>query len=196
MVDALHNAARNGDLARLRAALATGVDVDAPESGSSWPALHCAASYGRLACLEALLAAGASVHSVTRIGWLALDYASVRGHVACVRALIAAGSDVNHANRYGNTPFTHALHSGHRRVLKILLRAGADVHTRNVTRRERNAAAWALVDEIREVGGWPNYVARHPPATFARVVEKATKLEIDAINLEIATFLEPPGGFS
>ena len=106
---------------------------------------------------------------------------------------------MHRGDKCGWTPFSWcfscALYDGHCRVLKILLRAGADVRTEIVPRFDHNTDAWALVDAIREDGGWANYVARHPPATFASVVEKVTKLEIDAINLEIATFLVPPGGF-
>ena len=136
MVVALHNAARNGDLARLRAALATGVDVDAPESGSSFTALHWAANYGHGACLQALLAAGASVHSTYNFGATALHEAAARGRAACVRVLIVAGSDVNHVlvDLTDWTPFARALSSGHPCVLKILLRAGANVRTANIGR--------------------------------------------------------------
>ena len=200
MVDALHNAARNGDLARLRAALATGVDVDAPESGSSWTALHCAASYGRLACLEALLAAGASVHSVdVHHSYTPFHLASLGGHVACVRALIAAGSDVNRASRYRldawHTPFSRALSNGRRRVLKILLRAGTDdMNTHHVERREANASAWALVDEIRAAGGWQNYVTRRR-AALVRAISDAFRGKFpDVIYAEIAPYMEAPGG--
>ena len=114
--------------------------------------------------------------------------------MACVRALIAAGSDVNHANRSGWTPFSCAISNGHRRVLKILLRAGADVHTRNVTRRERNAAAWALVDEIRAAGGWQNYVTRRR-AALVRAISDAFRGKFpEVIYAEIAPYMEAPGG--
>ena len=128
----LHHAAIDGGLARLRALLATGVDVDAMDfSPGGRTALRWAAFKGQTACLEALLAAGASVDvggSVTP-----LHSASAAGQVACVRALIAAGADVNRACQSGQTPcvrtpFTAALQFGRRSILKILLRAGADVN--------------------------------------------------------------------
>ena len=191
----IHWSALAGDLVQLRAILATGVDVDARRNGR--PALNVAALNGHATCPKALLAAGASVHSSTVTDDVtALHEASFTGRAACVRALIAAGSDVNRADRYGNTPFTCALAGGHPRVLKILLRAGADVHTADVARHEDNTSAWALVDEIREVGGWANYVARYPPTTLASVVDKAMSGALpDPIPLIVATFLEPPGGY-
>ena len=127
-------------------------------------------------------------------GVTALHQASASGHEACVRVLIAAGADVNRARRKGETSFSLALVFCHRRVLKTLLRAGADVHTGDV--RRRNNDAWELVDAIRKVGGWPQYVTRRR-ATVASVVKKAVTHDAlpDAINLEIATFVEPPGGY-
>ena len=116
------------------------------------------------------------------------------GDAACVRALIAAGSDVNRASRSGYTPFHRALYNGHRRVLKILLRAGADVHTRNVTRRERNAAARGLVNQIRAVGGWQNYVTRRR-ATLVRAISDGFRGKLpEVIYAEIAPYMEAPGG--
>ena len=203
MGEALREAARVGDLAQLRAVLATGLDVDARDSRDH-TALHSAAFNGHTACLDALLAAGASVHSVTPDGWTSLIFASMYGHEACVRVLIAAGADVNHVNDCGMTPFSFALFWGHRCILKILLRAGADVNTHDVPRTNAddnynhdNTDAWELVDAIQKVGGWPQYVHRRR-ATAASIVKKAVTRDAlpDAINLEIATFMEPPGGYS
>ena len=57
------------------------------------------------------------------------------------------------------------------------------------------ADAWLLVNAIRKVGGWPRYVTRRR-ATFSSVVKKATWNKLpEAINLEIAAFIEPPGGY-
>ena len=194
MADALHVAARDGDLARLRAVLASGVDVNTRDS-LGWTALRWAALEGHTACLEALLAAGASVHSCGFDGTNPLHYASLRGHIACVRALIAAGSDVNIACWPCCRPFSEALHRDRRRVLKILLRAGANVVTNTISRANTNAESWKLVDAIRKVGDWPEYVRRRR-ATVASVVKKVTHGALpDAINLEIAALIEPPGGY-
>ena len=196
---AIHQAASDNNLARLRALLATGVDVDARDLRNDSTALHHAA-YGRTACLEALLAAGASVHSTNAgRGNTPLQGASESGHAACVRALIAAGSDVNFVDRDGRMPFSYALRYGNRRVLKILLRAGADVDTRGALPTHpavSNTDAWALVDAIRKVGDWSSYVRRRR-AICASVIEKAITRDAlpHDINLEIAAFVEPPGGY-
>ena len=195
----LRIAAQNGDLARLHAALAEGVDVDFRDADGE-TALHCAAYFGHTACLKALLAAGASVDHVESEGGIPLHCASYAGCAACVRILIAAGSDVHREDQCGWTPFSWcfscALYDGHCRVLKILLRAGADVRTETVPRFDHNTSAWALVDAIRAAGGWPQYVTLNPPTTFASVVNKAIHGALpEPLPLEIAAFLVPAGGF-
>ena len=203
MADALHDAAISGDLARLRAVLATGVDVDATRGGCGLTSLHVAALHSRTACLEALLAAGASVHSEGSFGMTPL-YVTIWNSKSCgrasrVRALIAAGSDLESASHFGSTPFTCALSLGKRRVLKILLRAGAHVNTANLRRNGLQYPdkfdSWKLVDAVRKAEGWANYVARRR-AIGAGVVSKATKGVLpEAINVEILAFVEPPGGY-
>ena len=98
------------------------------------------------------------------------------------------------ASRSGSTPFYFALRYGHRRVLKILLlRAGAAVPPETFQRRHTHASV--LVDAIRKVDGWPQYVHRRR-ATAASIVKKAVTRDAlpDAVNLEVAAFVEPPGG--
>ena len=187
----LWQAARDGDLARLRALLASGVDVEHPHWG--WTPLYYAACNGHTACLEALLATGASVHSVhssAMDGWTPLHCASFEGHAACVCALISAGAVVNRTDRRGNTPFYHALNRGHCRVLKILLRAGADVQRiGRAARWYANTSAWALVDEIRAAGGGQNYATRRRAALVRAFSGKVSKY----VSAHIISF-EPPGG--
>ena len=200
MAEALRQAARDGDLPQLRALLESGVEVDSRDAVGC-TTLHWATNngHGHTACLKALLAAGASVHSVNRRGWTPLHYASQYGNAASVRALIAAGANVNIQDGYTtDSPFSLALSFRYRRALKILLRAGADVHTGPLASNSRNndTNAWALVDAIQKVGGWPNYAHRRREI-FASVVQKAITHDAlpEAINLEIATFIEPPGGY-
>ena len=184
------------NLARLRVLLSGRIDVNARVSKlTCFPhtALMIAAQYGQTAFLEALLAAGASVDAADRIyRATALYYASMWGQEACVRALIAAGADVNLLSTKGGTPFTAALRGkGHPSVLKILLRAGADMYTQGVNRSDYNTKAWALVDAIRKLGGWPNFVRRRRATLGIWVIRKLPTV----IEVEIAAFLEPPGGY-
>ena len=179
----LRSAAKTGDLAQLRDLLAAGADPNT--------ALHRAAFEGQTACLEALLAAGASVDGTGGNNRTPLQYVSTHGPEACVRALIAAGADVNRACRFTPKPFTAALQHGRPSVLKILLRAGADVNTRSADRRGYNTKSWALVDAIRKLGGWPNYVRRRRATLGIWVIRRLPTV----IEIDIAACIEPPGGF-
>ena len=186
----------SGNSAGLRALLATGVDVQARDS-DGWTALHYAAISGRTACLEVLLAAGASVDSVEECDYKTpLHFAACSGRAACVRALIAAGADVNRGTRStgrrrgGSTPFSFALINDSCPILKILLRAGANVYTEDCL-RVYNTKSWALVDAIRKLGGWPNYVRRRRATLGIWVIRRLPTV----IEIEIAACIEPPGGF-
>ena len=193
----LYKALGGVNLTKWRPWLALDVAEDPRDDGGN-SVLHWAAYFGRMADLEYLLVLGASVHSVDRFGHTALHCASSKGHAACVRALIAAGSDVNWMTWSGVTAFSLAFqYANSCRILKMLLRAGADVHIIDYGDNDNNDKidSWKLVDAIRKVGGWPQYVHRRR-ATFASVVKKATWNKLpEAINLEIAAFIEPPGGY-
>ena len=191
----LYKALGGVNLTKWRPWLALDVAEDPRDDGGN-SVLHWAAYFGRMADLEYLLVLGASVHSVNHGGATPLHAASSGGHVACIRALIVAGADVNRASDRGNTPFSGALFKNKRRALKILLHAGADVHIGAHEHNDTDTDAWALVDAIRKVGDWPNYVRRRR-AIFASVIEKAITRDAlpHDINLEIAAFVEPPGGY-
>ena len=190
----LRSAILSGNSAGLRALLATSVDVQARDS-DGWTLLHWAAIQPRTACLEVLLAAGASVDSVEEgDSRTPLHFAACSGRAACVRALIAAGADVNRGagrRRGGSAPFSFALISDSCPILKILLRAGANVNTEDCGRDGHNADAWALVDAIRKLGGWPNYVRRRRATLGIWVIRRLPTV----IEIDIAACIEPPGGF-
>ena len=191
MGDLFDAASYEGDVGRLRAA--NGVDVESQDSDGR-TALHRAALLGHTACLGALLAAGASVHARTRHGYTPLHYAAVRGRAACARALIAAGADVNRLDSFGYTPFARAVYNEHRGVLKAMLRAGADVRRVHLYEAGFITDADELIHAVQTANGWDNYATRHT-ATLVSVVFKATRgLLPDAVNVEVASFVAPPGG--
>ena len=93
-----------------------------------------------------------------------------------------------------STPFRRAIFTNRRCVLKILLRAGAYLEMREGDHRNHNASTCALVKEIIAAGGWWDYVLGRA-CTLLRLVAKATHNKLPhIIELEIATFVEPPGG--
>ncbi len=128
----LARAARDGDLAALRAALAAGADPRAPDL-TGQPALHWAARGGALDALDALLDAGADIDQPDArpdFAWTALLAAVHSGNWDAARHLLDRGAGPGLAAANGATPLLHACSAepGPARddVVRLLLAAGAD----------------------------------------------------------------------
>src|SRR5262249_50167002 len=116
-------AAFTGDLAAVKSALASGVNVDAAGRDfykmgyhQNVTALMCAADQGYLEFVQTLLVAGANVSAVMELpksqggaGTQALHFASRSGHEAIIAALLDAGADINAQVGDGVTPLIAAL---------------------------------------------------------------------------------------
>ena len=87
-------AAKDGNLLRVKQLLEEGVDVNA-KNGFGWTALMVAAWNGHVEVVHALVGAGADLNAKDNDGWTALMGTAENGHVEVVRALLAAGADVN-----------------------------------------------------------------------------------------------------
>ena len=161
------DAARDGDLPRVRELLRQGEDVNAAQ-GDGMSALHWAADRGDAEMIEVLLYAGAEVQSVTRIGeYTPLHIAARNGHLAATAALIEGGADVHAVtDPSGSTPLHLAATSGNGEVVRALLAAGADPNAREAEWAQTPlifAAAWNRVDAIvalMEGGDDPNLAAQ------------------------------------
>jgi len=133
----LQMAAMNGDLARVRAAIAAKTPLD--ERGDSrMTALGIAALYGRADIIRALTDGGANV-AADQDGESALTVAAHEGHTAAVDALVAAGANVNAKDKDGITPLMSAASSNRAGAVRALLAKGASVNETN------NDGATALV---------------------------------------------------
>jgi ankyrin repeat protein len=101
----LHYAACEGNLVKVRALLAFGAQVDAPDD-NGWTPLHFAAQAHAVAVAETLLTAGASVDSRDSRGNTPLINAvfNSRGHGDLIALLRRHGADPNIANAYGVSP--------------------------------------------------------------------------------------------
>ena len=121
-------AARTGDLALLRSALARGADWSARD-GHGDTALHIAAYRGDAAAVDVLLERGAKPDALDDDGATPLLYGA--GNEDIVRTLLAHGANPNTASKLELTPLmSAAAHRDSHRIVALLLDAGADTHAK------------------------------------------------------------------
>ena len=126
----IHDAARNGDLAKVKALLSDNPDlVFSKESNSGLTPLTCAASRGRKDVVKLLLANKADVNAKADDGATPLCLAADHGHVDVVELLLANKADVNAKDDRGNTPLLSAV-KGHKDIVQLLLSNKADVNAK------------------------------------------------------------------
>jgi uncharacterized protein len=135
------DAAMHGDVATVRALLAQGADVNAPQPDGA-TALHWAVFRSNGELVAMLLRAGARPGVANRAGATPLWLASVNGDAAAITALLDAGADPNEALPLGRTPLMLASRTGHVDAMKVLLDRGADANARE-TLRGTTALMWA-----------------------------------------------------
>lgn len=127
----LLDAARKGDIKKVRKLLEQGADVDAKDI-DGLTALHEAAENKHTDVVKVLLQAGADANIRDRkwYAWTPLDKAVMNGCVDIVKVLLEAGADVNAKHGEHNlTVLMMAALSGHTETVAALLDAGADVNT-------------------------------------------------------------------
>jgi hypothetical protein len=127
--DRLIEAARDGDVAGISAALLAGANPNALVD--DWTPLLWAADCGHVASIAALLAAGAYADGANTTGFTPLTLAAMNGHTHAFDVLLDAGADVNHADNDGFTALHCACASGYSSAACRLIEAGARTDVRN-----------------------------------------------------------------
>jgi ankyrin repeat protein len=130
--DDLINAAKQGDLPRVKTLVADGADVNAKNSDGA-TALMVASETRNLEVVQSLLAKGADVNAKANDGQTALFKAvSQRNNEDVVEALIGKGADVNARTNGGGTALMAASELGQQDVstVQYLIAKGADVNAK------------------------------------------------------------------
>ncbi|MEM1224992.1 MAG: ankyrin repeat domain-containing protein [Planctomycetota bacterium] len=123
----LREAALQGDLTAVRAALEGGEPAHRPDEQQRTP-LHLASFDGHAEVVSELLNAAAKVDHRDSFGRTALMYASTADNVETVKLLLDAGADPNLVDSDENfTPLMFAAAEGQLGVCRLLLDGGADV---------------------------------------------------------------------
>ena len=173
----LVDAAMRRDAAAVRALVAQGVDVNAPDGDGS-TALHWAAYHGDVEMTQALLKAGANVKASTRIGSMTpLFMAARQGSDAVIDVLLKAGAMAHDANTNGTTVLMMASASGNPEAVTRLLARGADPNATDITNGQtalmfaaaRNSAAAIKV-----------LLQHHANPNITTKVVKLAKVRVDA----------------
>jgi ankyrin repeat protein len=128
---AIHDAARNDDLAKVKALLTAHPDwVNSKDSYGMTP-LHYAAHNGDKDMVEFLLANKADVNARDKYGQTPLHNAARQGHEGVAELLLADKAEVNAKNDFGWTPLHEAAIGGHKAVAELLLTNKAEVNARD-----------------------------------------------------------------
>ena len=163
------DAAMRGDVAAVRAALASKADVNATQVDGT-TALHWAAERDDLTIAELLIRAGARVGAKTREGVTPLQLAAINGSAAMMTRLVKAGADPNAPlTSNGDTALMMAARTGKVDALRALVEAGANVNAKETwggttplmwaVSEGHVAAAKLLIDAGSDVNARSNYVA-------------------------------------
>ena len=146
---ALADAIERKNPAAVRALLAAGVDVNAPQADGMTP-LHWAVYHDDGELAGRLAAAGAAVRTANRYGVTPLAIACANGSAAVVELLLGAGADPEAALPGGETPLMTASRTGSAASVRALLARGARVNARE-DRRGQTALMWASAEGHVEV---------------------------------------------
>ena len=203
----LADAARHRDVDAIRALLAEGHEVDAPQADGA-TALAWAAHRDDAAMADLLLRAGGDPNAANDLGVTPLMLAAENGSAPMVERLLQAGADPNLARPAGGTALMMAARSGSTAVVRRLIAAGADVDA--AAGGGQTALMWAaaeahpgVVTVLAEVGA--DVDARtaaltRPGRTIVREARVLSRLEaVNPASLPRDGDRDPPrpeGGFT
>ena len=166
--DSLHDAARNGHDACVRAFIDAGADLNAVDEYGFTP-LHWVAWTDHDAVVLGLLAAGADPNIAANNGSAPLHAAAGNGRDECVLGLLAAGADPNVVTKCGRTPLQLAVENGREGCANI-------VAVRVLADRALADDEWILIPGDSDIGYLlPVVMARDGRDEAAKLVSRLSE---------------------
>jgi ankyrin repeat protein len=142
--DSLLTAARQGNVASMRALLKEKANPNATEPDGTTP-LHYAVRQNSVEGVDLLLGAQADAKVANRYGVTPLWVACTNGNASIIERLIKAGADPNAPNPEGETPLMTAARTGKVEAVRMLLVHGAKVDAKEQWRGQ-TALMWASAE--------------------------------------------------
>lgn len=135
--NALHGAARNGELEAVRYFIRKEVGVNGVDK-NGWTSLHHAAYGGSLGVVKYLVNNGANFHTKDTIcDRKPIHIAAREGNTGIVKLFLSKGVRVNDADKNSWMPLHYAAWSGCLGVTELLINEGANIHAKEVTRGKK-----------------------------------------------------------
>ncbi|XP_030454046.2 uncharacterized protein LOC115675493 [Syzygium oleosum] len=145
--EALHAAARSGDLRAVQSMLAASpLAVNSRDKHSRTP-LHLAAWSGQAQVVTYLCQNKADAGAAAMDDMGAIHFAAQKGHLEVVRTLLSSGVSLKASNRKGFTPLHYAVQGSHLELVKYLVKKGASLSTK--TKAGKTPLDLASSEEIR-----------------------------------------------
>ncbi|XP_035663981.1 death-associated protein kinase 1-like [Branchiostoma floridae] len=123
-------AAKYGDVEKVRRGLEAGVDVNTEDEYGD-TGLHRACAGGHVKVVELLIKNGANVNVTNWTGDTGLHEACGWGRDKVVELFIKNGADVNLTNAHGDTGLHKACDEGHDKIVELLIKNGANLNVTN-----------------------------------------------------------------
>lgn len=130
----LLEAVQDGDTARVRVLLSSGVGLETRDSSESTPLL-IATRANHVEVARILINANADVNAKDNIDDTPFLYAGAEGRNEILKLILATGkANLEDTNRYGGTALIPAAHHGHLETVRILLGTAINIdHVNNLT---------------------------------------------------------------